>query len=421
MPPSFQARCSTNRDVGPGRSVEGTRSSLEDVERVARHVDPHRDRQRRQHYPTVDLPGTRPPPCRRLSDDGKLQVGFRYRHPLLGADAASVFAERYRSALNLYGDQARQPAAEQGRTVRSGTARDELERPAAGPADLVAAAGAGRLARSGRSGLWAAMVEGAIVRTRFFDDYLLEVCAAGCRQVVLLAAGLDMRAFRLVWPDHVRLFEVDLPVVYAFKEPVIAERGHVPMGERVVVEADLRRDWHRRFVAAGFDVQRGTAWLAEGLLIYLRAGDKNRLLDDVGVLSAPGSRLAFDHLSQTRLEYLRDAAEAGRRRPGAGGPTTWCGRTSRSRGPLPRHRSPVGQQAAPLWQSGLGEEPASWVGRHGWEARVHDGEEQACHYGRQHMSTGDHADEAGLARLVTAHRRSKGPNRTISPTVTGPT
>lgn len=83
------------------------------------------------------------------------------------------------------------------------------------------------------------------------------------------------------------------------------------MCERVVVEADLRRDWHRRLVAAGFDVQRRTAWLAEGLLIYLPAGDKNRLLDDVGVLSAPGSRRGFDHLSQTRLEYLRDAAEAG--------------------------------------------------------------------------------------------------------------
>jgi methyltransferase (TIGR00027 family) len=76
--------------------------------------------------------------------------------------------------------------------------------------------------------LGAAFHAHAVIRTRFFDDYLAGAAGAGCRQVVLLAAGLDTRAFRLAWPAGVRLFEVDLPGVLAFKEPVLAACGAVP-------------------------------------------------------------------------------------------------------------------------------------------------------------------------------------------------
>jgi Leucine carboxyl methyltransferase len=44
-----------------------------------------------------------------------------------------------------------------------------------------------------------------VIRTRFFDDFVLDACQRlGVRQVVLAAAGLDTRAFRLQWPARTR-------------------------------------------------------------------------------------------------------------------------------------------------------------------------------------------------------------------------
>jgi methyltransferase (TIGR00027 family) len=88
-----------------------------------------------------------------------------------------------------------------------------------------------------------------VIRTRFFDDYLAAATAAGCRQVMLLAAGLDTRAFRLAWPQRTRVFEVDLPDVLAFKETVLATRNAAPRRERITVPADLREDWMAELTA----------------------------------------------------------------------------------------------------------------------------------------------------------------------------
>lgn len=134
------------------------------------------------------------------------------------------------------------------------------------------------------------------IRTRFYDNWLLGTCAGGVRQVVLLAAGLDTRAFRLALPDGVRLFELDLPELFEFKEPVLAAGGATPVCERVVVPADLREDWASPLVAAGFDRAVPTGWAAEGVLPYLGNAEIERLLTRIAELSAPGSALAFDHL-----------------------------------------------------------------------------------------------------------------------------
>src|SRR5256885_6604207 len=134
------------------------------------------------------------------------------------------------------------------------------------------------------------------IRTRFFDDAVLAACATGVRQVVLLGAGLDARAFRLDWPPGVRLFEVDLPELFAFKEPVVASAGAVPRAGRIVVPVDMRKDWTGPLTAAGFDGAVPTGWLAEGLLPYLNGAESDRFRSDVTGLSAPGSHLLFDHL-----------------------------------------------------------------------------------------------------------------------------
>jgi methyltransferase (TIGR00027 family) len=150
------------------------------------------------------------------------------------------------------------------------------------------------------------------IRTRFFDDQARAATAAGIRQIVLLAAGLDGRAFRLDWPAGVRLFELDLPEVFAFKEPVLASVDARPRCDRRTVAADLREPWAGSLTAAGFDPGAATGWLAEGLLPYLSRPDGDRLLATVTDLAAPGSRTAVDYVEASGADRpaVRATADA---------------------------------------------------------------------------------------------------------------
>jgi methyltransferase (TIGR00027 family) len=142
---------------------------------------------------------------------------------------------------------------------------------------------------------WRYLTDLMAVRSRFFDDYLGAVSATGIRQIVVLAAGLDVRAYRLKWPRECQWFELDQPEVLQFKDSVLAENGAQPGCQRHAVAADLRQDWPTALEAAGFDPTRPTAWLAEGLLQYLSAATEDRLLTHIDRLSAPGSHLAATH------------------------------------------------------------------------------------------------------------------------------
>ncbi|MFC4591210.1 SAM-dependent methyltransferase [Sphaerisporangium corydalis] len=201
----------------------------------------------------------------------------------------------------------------------------------------------------------------AVMRTRFYDDYLTEAARA-CRQVVLLAAGLDTRAFRLAWPERTRVFELDLPEVLAFKDAVLAgkaaprrhERTALPRcHERIALPVDLRDDWPAALLAAGFDRAARTAWLAEGLLIYLTAGESARLLAAVGTLSAPGSRLSFEHFP--------------------GGDSTLVSRAG---------DMPAMEPYTAMWKGGPGGDVAGRLARDGWRPRFHDLATLAGSYGR---------------------------------------
>lgn len=160
------------------------------------------------------------------------------------------------------------------------------------------------------------------VRTRFFDDHLLDATRArGIRQVVLLGAGLDTRAYRLKWPDGVQVFEVDLPAVHAFKEQVL--QGRTPTAaRRAPVAADLLADWGGAVRAAGFDPGQPTAWLCEGLLFYLPPEAVDRLVAVTGELSAPGSTLGAECLNADAADspFVRPWLEA---LSGSGTPWVW--------------------------------------------------------------------------------------------------
>ena len=140
----------------------------------------------------------------------------------------------------------------------------------------------------------AAFVNFQGARTRFFDDYFGRAAGARVRQVVILAAGLDSRAYRLDWPADTVVYELDLPSVLAFKDEVLAAASAQPTARRVEVAVDLRKDWPAALRAQGFDPGRPAAFIAEGLLIYLTAAAQRRLCEGIDALAAPGSWVAVE-------------------------------------------------------------------------------------------------------------------------------
>lgn len=139
------------------------------------------------------------------------------------------------------------------------------------------------------------IINGVAVRTQYFDNYLLAAVDAGLRQVVILASGLDSRAYRLQWPADTVVYEIDQPQVIEFKTTTLAGLGAQPTATRRTIPIDLRSDWPAALQAAGLEAAP-TAWLAEGLLIYLPSEAQDRLFDNITAISAPGSTIATEYV-----------------------------------------------------------------------------------------------------------------------------
>jgi methyltransferase (TIGR00027 family) len=192
-----------------------------------------------------------------------------------------------------------------------------------------------------------AMNEQIAVRTRFFDDFFLQATEAGIRQAVILASGLDTRAYRLPWPSGTNVFEIDQPQVLAFKTRTLADLGAEPTAQRTTVAIDLRDDWPAALRQAGFDPRQPTAWSAEGLLVYLPPEAQDRLFDNIAALSASGSRTATEHMD------MRDV------------PADWAERlTERSR------RIGSNINLAELFYTGDRNPAADYLRAHGWQTDI---------------------------------------------------
>jgi methyltransferase (TIGR00027 family) len=140
-----------------------------------------------------------------------------------------------------------------------------------------------------------AMIDSMAVRTKYFDDYFTAATDSGVRQAVILASGLDSRAYRLAWPDGTVVYEIDQPAVIEFKTQTLADLGAEPTATHRTVGIDLRENWPAALAAAGFDPALPTAWLAEGLLIYLPPEAQDRLFDQITALSAAGSTVGTEY------------------------------------------------------------------------------------------------------------------------------
>ena len=160
------------------------------------------------------------------------------------------------------------------------------------------------------------MADSMAVRTKFFDEFFVSATEAGIRQAVILASGLDSRAYRLDWPAGTTVYEIDQPDVIEFKTRTLAELGAEPTAKRRTVAIDLRYDWPSALIEEGFDPNQPTAWSAEGLLGYLPPDAQDRLLDTITELSAPGSRVAVESVPnidpadhEKAIERMQSASE----------------------------------------------------------------------------------------------------------------
>jgi methyltransferase (TIGR00027 family) len=197
----------------------------------------------------------------------------------------------------------------------------------------------------------------AISRTKHFDDFFLAAGAAGITQVVILATGLDARAWRLPWIADTVVYEIDQPKVLQFKAETLDAHNAVPKARDVAVPIDLRHDWPTALREKGFDASRPTAWLAEGLLPYLPAAGQDLLFERLHRLSAPDSRIAveafgndyfdadYQQRSRARIHDIRAAAGA------------------------------AGRQVADVGELFYGEprtDVAEWLDEHGWQVATTD-------------------------------------------------
>ncbi|HTT00278.1 MAG TPA: SAM-dependent methyltransferase [Streptosporangiaceae bacterium] len=192
-----------------------------------------------------------------------------------------------------------------------------------------------------------------VVRARFFDDFLARAVAAdGVRQVVLVAAGLDTRGYRLSWPAGLRLFELDQPGVLAQKQEFLDGAGAVPGCARRPVGVDLAGQWTPALLDAGFDPESPSCWLLEGFLFYLPPAGIARLLDEVTGLAAAGSRLGFDIVNTATFTH-----------------------------PLTRPWIDMQARLGAPWRGAL-DDPAGFLAGRGWEATLTQPGEPSANFGR---------------------------------------
>jgi methyltransferase (TIGR00027 family) len=210
------------------------------------------------------------------------------------------------------------------------------------------------------------MVNYQAVRTHFFDAYFSAAAEAGIRQAVILAAGLDSRAYRLAWPDGTVVYEIDLPKVLQYKTETLAKHGAEPSTTRRTVPVDLRRDWPKALREAGFDETLPTAWLAEGLLPFLPAQAQEAMFASIDGMSGAGSRVAVEvfGVGEERRKQLDEK---------------W----SQLLAAREKRGEDVSFSPFELWFDDEGRtDSAEWFAAHGWSTQTVDSREESTRLGR---------------------------------------
>jgi methyltransferase (TIGR00027 family) len=212
------------------------------------------------------------------------------------------------------------------------------------------------------------MVDFMAVRTAWFDEFFLDAVSSGVRQVVILAAGLDARSWRLPWPDGTTVYELDQTKVLDFKSSTLQRRGAQPTAQLVSVAVDLREDWPTALREAGFDASLPTVWSAEGLLRYLPAAAQDLLFERIDSLSASGSWLATNAPAKSAVDpgLLASQREQAKRLRAAAAEVLDA--------EIP--------DVEDLWYPEERTEVTDWLGAHGWDASLIGMADLLARYGR---------------------------------------
>lgn len=207
-------------------------------------------------------------------------------------------------------------------------------------------------------------------RTMFFDQFFLQANNAGVRQAVILAAGLDARAWRLPWLGGTTVFELDQPQVLQFKVSTLQERRALPRCNLVNVAVDLRQDWPAALQYAGFDASAPSAWTAEGLLQFLPAAGQDQLFERIHSLVAPGSRIAVEALGPDfNNPEARERLRANMQRY-----RELAAKVGRGEDEIPDFEE--------LWYFEDRTDVGDWLRSHGWNVSVQTAEEMMARYDR---------------------------------------
>src|SRR5262249_38370602 len=225
------------------------------------------------------------------------------------------------------------------------------------------------------------------VGTRFFDDFFMAAANEGIPHAVILASGLDARAYRLAWPAGTTVFEIDQSQVIEFKTATLAELGATPTADRRTVPVDLRDDWPAALRAAGLDPSKPTAWSGEGLMPFLPPDAQDRLLDNITALSPAGSQLATENVRgagdavQTMADRMREVTDQWR-----------------------EHGFDV--EMTDLWYAGDRNDVVEYLSTHGWATAATSVPDLAAAYGFSLPPASDDNEETLTSLHYVTARRS---------------
>lgn len=212
------------------------------------------------------------------------------------------------------------------------------------------------------------------IRIRLFDEVAQDNAARGIRQIVLPAAGMDARAYRLSWPEGTTFYELDQPELVATKERILEGQSVTRKGKRVALGADLREEWAPLLLDSGFAAAERSMWLIEGLFYYLEEPAVNHVLGEVSRLAAPGSALVADLVSQSLL-------------------------TSPWMQPVLKAMEERGM----AWRFGT-DDPVGLFAKHGWKAAVKQPGEEGARFNAQRFA--NRSRRLGLGGFFVVARRA---------------
>lgn len=138
------------------------------------------------------------------------------------------------------------------------------------------------------------------VRTRFFDDFLFH-SRTQVNQIVILASGMDTRAYRLPWSPESKIYELDQPQVLETKAAILCDA--TPNCQHYTIPTDLTQPWSHLLLEQRYQPNLPSFWLLEGLLMYLTEPQVRQLLETISQLATIDSYLGLDLVNVKSIEY----------------------------------------------------------------------------------------------------------------------